>query len=263
VVIIDGTNFGTDYTKNKIVLINVTTGQEFVLQAASISTSDKLYVKIPADLPLGTYKLVVYKGQEHAEHSSPVTIVYHSPAIESIDKTEVTWEGVVTVSGNYFMTSGNKIFIYKIGGADINMPIQSESKTEIKFSIPVGFATGDYNIGIISNGMTRYYNAQKLKVVLPPTTPVISNINNFTFKRGDTMTITGTNLKKTGFATNINFTPFTSGTTQVKSGVVNSEGTILTYVIPNDFPVGTYVIVVEVGGEFSEEYGEVIQITAN
>lgn len=54
--------------------------------------------------------------------------------------------------------------------------------------------------------------------------------------------------------------PFISGVTQVRSGVSNSEGTQVTFVIPNDFPTGTYVLVIEVDGEFSEEYGEVIQI---
>ena len=67
-------------------------------------------------------------------------------------------------------------------------------------------------------------------------------------------------MKKIGYATNINFMPFIDGTTVVRSASANSEGTEVTYTIPDDFPVGNYVIAVEVAFEYSDDYGEVIEI---
>ena len=96
--------------------------------------------------------------------------------------------------------------------------------------------------------------------IVDPTLPNISNINASSFSRGETMIITGKNLKKNGFATNINFMPVNSGVTLVRSGVANQEGTELTYTVSDNFEIGNYNIVVEVDFKFSEKYKESIEI---
>jgi PBP1b-binding outer membrane lipoprotein LpoB len=95
----------------------------------------------------------------------------------------------------------------------------------------------------------------------PSTVPVITSIDKTTYVRGETIVITGKNLKKTGAVSNINFVPFNgSGVTLVRSGTPSSDGTTLSFTIPMDFPVGAYAILVEVGWEYSKEYADAIRI---
>jgi hypothetical protein len=113
-----------------------------------------------------------------------------------------------------------------------------------------------------SNGVTQEYI---VKVIISSTVPegalVISEITDTSISRGETMVIKGIHLSKAGTATNINFIPWPNGgVTLIRTGVANTDGTQVTYTIPNDFPTGTYSVAVEVDLEFSEEYGEIIKI---
>lgn len=111
------------------------------------------------------------------------------------------------------------------------------------------------------DGSTRDYVVTVTVEAAPSTVPVITSIDKTTYVRGETIVITGKNLKKTGAVSNINFIPMNgSGVTLVRNGVPSSDGTTLSFTIPMDFPVGAYAIMVEVDWEFSKEYADAIKI---
>ncbi len=106
------------------------------------------------------------------------------------------------------------------------------------------------------DGSTQVY---AVTVKFPPT-PIITKLDKFSYKPGETITVTGQYLK--GNSSKIRFEVFTSGTDSVGTLTPNDAGTSATFTIPANFAVGTYVITIEVDGAVSEEYNEVIQIKA-
>lgn len=263
VLIISGTNFGSDYTKNKVVLRKKGSDPllEYTIPVSSVFSSTRMYAKIPADAALGEYDLVIYVGAQSYTLDQDFKIIPHSPQIDGIEDANVYPGETVTITGKYFSASGNIVNLNK-NGVPAQMPVAMESTTSITFTVPLDYATGSYTISVITSGVESYYNTAPLVVSAKPTLPVITGINKTTFKRGETIIITGTNLKKVGVATNINFMPFPSGTTLVRSGVANTEGTQVTYTIPLDFPLDDYTIAVEVDFEYSNDYGDAILIVA-
>jgi hypothetical protein len=140
------------------------------------------------------------------------------------------------------------------------LEIISENSTTIVAKVPDDLSPSDYTLSVISNEKEARFD-ESITVQVPANTPYITEITDTSIARGETMIIRGGNLKKIGFATNINFLPWPNGgVTQVRSAIANDEGTEITFVIPNDFPTGTYTIEVEVDFEYSDEYDEVIQI---
>lgn len=149
-----------------------------------------------------------------------------------------------------------------IGSESTSLSIVNESTTSIEVTVPSTQDPGEYTIKVTSNGKVGYYSSEKLTVNKPSTSPEIFSISQSSYKVGEVLTITGKNFKKVGYAANINFMPFIEdGPTIIKSAVSNAEGTELIYTIPDDFPSGTYLISVEVDFEWSDDYGDVIQIT--
>ena len=258
VLIIDGTSFGS-YENDKVVLKNKTTGTEVEIKAASISTAARLFFKIPADLVLGDYTFTVFVGTQSLQASETLTIVLHAPEITSVDKTTVNPEDVITITGKYFAASGNEVNLTQDG---IVFPLEviSESATSIEAKLPENIFEGDHTLSVISNDMERFYNQKKITVNPPANKPEITQIDKSTYNKGDVMTFTGKNLKKTGVVTYIYFVPFTSGVGFTGSGVVNGDGTSMTFTVPSNLSAGTYEIIVDVDGTESESYRDIIKI---
>ncbi len=247
---------GANFTEGdmKVYLFNSST--EYEMQIVT-ETSTSITFLIIHEMELGNYNLKLTDGIQEVVADKEFTIEIESPSVSSINKTEVIQGGGLIISGKYFGTTNadNQVFL-----GENEITVVSSSASELEVTVPESIPVGEYTIKVVSNGKTTYYNTQKLNVIANPTKPIITNISAYSYSRGETIVITGENLKKAGVATNINFMPFPSGTTIVRSGVANAEGTEVTYTIPNDFPTGNYVIVVEVDFEYSNEYDEVIQI---
>lgn len=258
VLIIDGTQFGS-YENVKIVLKNKKTGTEVEIKAASISTAQRLFFKIPADLVLGDYTFTVFVGAQSLKGAETLTVVLHAPEITSVDKTTVNPEDVITITGKYFAASGNEVNLTQ-DGFEFNLEVISESTTSIQAKLPENIFEGDHTLSVVSNGVERFYNTKKITVNAPVNKPEITNIDKSTYNKGDVMTLTGTNLKKAGVVTYIYFVPFTSGVGFTGSGSVNSDGTTMTFTIPANLSAGTYEIIVDVDGTESESYKDIIKI---
>ena len=258
VLIIDGTQFGS-YENNKVVLKNKTTGTEVEIKAASASTATRLFFKIPADLVLGDYTFTVFVGAQSLQAAETITIVLHAPTITSVDKTTVNPEDVIVITGKYFAASGNEVKLTQDGFV-FTLTVISESATSIEAQLPENIFDGEHTLSVISNDIERFYNQKKITVTPPANKPEITQIDKSTYNKGEVMTFTGKNLKKTGVVTYIYFVPFTSGTGFTGSGVVNSDGTSMTFTIPSNLAAGTYEVIVDVDGTESESYRDIIKI---
>jgi hypothetical protein len=114
---------------------------------------------------------------------------------------------------------------------------------------------------VIANGKTVSYDT-KIAVTAPSYAPAITSTDKTSYTQLEVITVTGINLK--GTITNIDFLPVGGGTTQVRTATsVNTDGTQVTYTIPDDFLPGTYTIVIDVDGDSSEEFESEITITSN
>ncbi|AYB30984.1 DUF5018 domain-containing protein [Chryseolinea soli] len=257
VLILDGTQFGS-YENNKVVLKNKTTGTEVEIKAASASTATRLFFKIPADLVLGDYTFTVFVGAQSLQAAETLTIVLHAPTITSVDKTTVNPEDVIVITGKYFAASGNEVKLEQDGFV-FTLKVITESATSISAQLPENIFDGEHTLSVISNDIERFYG-QKITVAPPANKPEITQIDKSTYNKGDVMTLTGKNLKKTGVVTYIYFVPFTSGVGFTGSGVVNSDGTVMTFTIPSNLSAGTYEVIVDVDGTESESYRDIIKI---
>ncbi|WP_221409659.1 DUF5018 domain-containing protein [Pseudochryseolinea flava] len=252
----DGFSGGT----SKVVLKNVETETEYTYTPTAGSGDEIIYLKAAADLPVGNYTVTVFVGTQSLELENTVAVVRHHPMITAVDKTTVAPEATIVITGKYFGSAGqNKVYLTQ-DGFQFKLTIISESATSITAKLPENIFEGDHELSVVSHDVEVTFDGI-IEVTEPPTPkPTITNIQEFIYNRGETMIITGTNLKKAGVATNIVFTPFTSGVGTVRSGIANAAGTQVTFAIPPEFPVGTYVITVEVDFVSSEEYGDVIKI---
>lgn len=217
-----------------------------------------LTVGIIHEMELGEYNVKVTDGETVLIAPEVLTIEVESPKVTSISKTEVLPGEGFTITGEFFAADESDNDVY-LGNYKLN--IISASTTSLEVEVPGSLDPGDYTLRVVSYGKSFYYNAEDVTVLPDPDSPFISSINALTFTRGETIIITGQNLKKPAVATNINFMPADeSGPTIVRSASANAEGTEVTYVIPNDFTTDTYKIVIEVDFNYSNEYEESITI---
>lgn len=254
---IEGNGF-PGYEDLTIVFIKQSDNTETELAASSFSNDSIIYVNIPDDQPLGDYDVRVGAGDFSADLSESITIVHHAPMIDSVWHINVAPGDTTFIYGRFFMESGNTVLVYNDEN-EYELVIIHESTTFIQVVLPEGIAQGYYYLYMISNDREMPFTMP----FLVRTDPEIYTIDDFSYALGDTITITGRNLQKDGFATNINFIPFgsTTGPTLVETGIANEAGTEVTYTVPVDFPPGTYSIMIEVDFRYSEEYMEIIEIT--
>ncbi|MEP2667742.1 MAG: IPT/TIG domain-containing protein [Cyclobacteriaceae bacterium] len=258
-VLITGDDFGTDASRIIVTFINTGTTTTTDITTFVVFDDTAIGFLIPEDLLPGNYmiKLTIY-GFEYTLNQT-LTVSVPTPEIQSIDKSTVERGQNLIITGEYFAESGNIVKLNKTGSSK-TLTIVSESSTSIEVTVPIDTEAGNYSLSVTSNDKTGN-SISTITVTAPSTTPVITSLDKFSYARGETITITGQNLKKEGAFTNINFIPFISGATVVRTAIPNGDGTELTYTIPGDFPTGSYIIVVEVDFDYSEEYGDVIQIT--
>ncbi|GCC52068.1 hypothetical protein SanaruYs_23000 [Chryseotalea sanaruensis] len=258
-LLVKGTNFGTEAANVKVVWTNQANQATVDITTFVIVNNTSIGLLLPETMPLGQYKVKVVINNQQLTMPETFTVVLPAPQITLVDKASVERGQNLQITGKYFQASGNIVKLSK-ENTSYTLDIVSETTTSIEVTIPNSVPVDVYTLNVTSNDKTTFYNTQTITVTLPPTTPIITNIDKFSYSLGETMVITGQNLKKQGFATNINFIPFLGGTTIVRSAVVNDEGTEVTFLIPNDFPKASYSILIEVDFEVSEEYGEIIQI---
>jgi hypothetical protein len=167
----------------------------------------------------------------------------------------------MTITGTFFsaVVEENEVKLSN-GYQFFPLQINSARETEIIAETSSELEAGEYTLSVARNGKTTYFNQEKIVIQPSPTVPVITSINKTGFSKGETIIISGENLKKEGAVTNINFIPFYGGSTIVRSAAVNAEGTEITYTIPAEFPSGSYEILVEVDFESSDSYADIIKI---
>jgi hypothetical protein len=262
-VSITGGDF-TDLDEGFIVLKNVSTNTTYEIDIDLAQSGDLSIRGIIDGLPLGTYSGVLHLGNQWTEITGTIDIVRNPLIIDGYSKSTVAAGENLIIEGQYFAPTTQTVELKPLSGTEPypQAVIVSESTTTIEIRIPEGVTLGNYYIQIKypANGLTYTAVGAQIEVVAPSNLPQITSVNKTTFQRGEVITITGKNLKKAGVATNINFMPAAGGTTIVRSAVATADGTQVTYTIPNDFPVNTYVIAVEVDFEYSNDYAQNIQI---
>jgi hypothetical protein len=224
-----------------------------------IEQEDRIGFTINEETPLGENTLLVKSGGDVAEYPEKLIVDFASPAIEGFSPAEVVIGGTFDITGNYFATeTENQVSLS--GDSEIMLEVLSATKTSLSVKVPSEVVAGEYTVSVTSNGYQVFYNTEKIKVINDPDTPIITEFDNTSYKKGETITITGENLGKEGVVSEIIFTRFTRGSDQTVIAEVNAEGTTLTYLIPDSFDTGTYSVAVRVGELTSEEYGEIINI---
>ena len=258
VIVLTGENWTEGEMKLYLVAGDVEYETTMVIQNATTLT-----ILIPHEVPLGEYQLKLTDGIREVFYKDSFTIEVESPKIESVSSLEITVEDEFSITGKYFGSTieANKVFL-NTNGTKTSLQINNASSDELNVTVGDNVEAGEYTLSVESNGKESYFNENKITIKDKPTKPVIETINKTGFARGETIIITGKNLKKVGFASNLNFIPFFGGTTVARSASVNAEGTQLEYTIPSEFPLGSYEILVEVGLEYSESYDDIIKISA-
>ncbi len=108
------------------------------------------------------------------------------------------------------------------------------------------------------SGATKQYTVT-VKVATNPDKPVITAVNKTKIEVGQELIITGTKL--TG---SIGFMPVGGGTTQLRSGSLNTAYTQVNYIVANDIPVGKYTIYIDGGSKgTSDNFEQEIEIVAS
>lgn len=254
-----GENFGTDASKAKIILESTSSETVIELPALAPLFSDaRIVVSIPEDAPLEDYKVKVVVNNQSAYMEEVFTVVLPKPEIEEIAPLTVIRGEAIVISGKYFAEAGNEVIISK-GTSKTSILILSESTTTIEARISSSQEPGEYSIMVKSNGKETHFS-EKLTVNKPSTAPEITNIDKVSYNRGETMVITGKNLKQAGAPTYIYFMTWPSGVTIMRNYTVNAEGTEATFTIPTDFTTGTYTVYLSVNFEDTDDYKEIIQI---
>jgi hypothetical protein len=255
---IHGDNFGDYHNDAVTFIVSTDENTKFTLDLEPSSTDEMLVIKVPANFPPGDYKLQVKIGIQSIIMEETFTIEFHAPVVTSVEGTPVIRGENITIYGSFI---GFDVVVYLNSEASgPSLEIVSQDDASLVVTIPSDTEPADnYMITVESHGKSDTYGP--IAVTVQPNVPYISEITDSSIARGETMIIHGLYLKKSGVPTNINFIPWPNGgTTIIRSATANTDGTEVTLTIPDDFPTGTYEIVVEVDFEFSDEYSEIIQI---
>jgi len=246
---------GENFIEGEMKVFLLLNDDEFEMTVVA-QTEEVITFLISSEIELGDYEIKVTDGNRSVISDEILTVEIESPVIEAVSKTEIIQGEGFVIEGEFFSETNTQVFL-----GDNELELTSATSTRLEVVVPETVEAAEYTLSVIANGKESFYNAEAIVVIVDPANPVITSINEFSFNRGDTMIITGENLKKDGVATNINFVPFTGGgATVVRSATPNADGTEVSYTLPGDFPTGNYVIVVEVDFNYSNEYDEVIDI---
>jgi hypothetical protein len=251
-----GENFG-DYSNNRLQFVNTLTEEVLEIPASDISSETTFIVEVPEDFPMGQYRIKVFVGVESKFMELIYEVVEPWQEIDGVDKTYLSAGEEIVITGKYFLASGNKVNLSG-SGPEIPCEIVAESTTSITAKIPDQIYSGEYSIGVKKGVRTELFYILTIDGLPAPT---IISTDKLSYNRGQTITMTGENLKKAGLDTKIHFLPIDfDNEFPVETGAVNSAGTQMTFVIPMDFPTGTYNLVVEINGGYGPSYNETIQI---
>ena len=258
-LLITGKNFSATEANNQVWLIDAA-GTE-TAATMIVSKFDRVGFLVPENLPLGDYQMNIVTDIQELRLTGKLIVEEATPRIETVSPVSLFAGEEMLISGKFFSAvAGENIVVLKKDYMQVELSVTSATESEIVAVTWTGLEAGEYTLSVTKNGKTTYYNQEKIVIKASPTLPVINSLNKTGFNKGETILITGENLKKEGAVTNINFVPFYGGTTLVRSATPNAEGTELSYTIPTDFPSGSYEIIVEVDWEFSESYGDIIKI---
>jgi hypothetical protein len=244
---LSGSGFG-DFKNDRIILKSAANGEEREIKASAASLADQLVFDFPAGLPLGNYTVTVFVGTQDLLLNDPITVQPHAPKITEVNRLYVLENDTLVIEGNYFADTGN--IVEFVGGSGIALEIIEESATKIWVKIPL-LLDGKRDLRVTSHGMQTVYET-KITYGTPP--PVITTTDKASYNLGEAIIITGQNLRRDGFSTTVYFMPTTSGPMLQSVGKVNADGTQLTVLVPNSFPVGIYTISIDINGETSKEY---------
>lgn len=258
-LLLTGENFSPVEANNQVWLIDAE-GNETAAKMV-VSMSDRLGFLIPETLPTGDYQMKIVTDVQELTLDNKLIVGEASPQINTVSPDSLFAGEELSINGRYFsaVAEDNEVVLKK-DNEEVQLSISSASETEIVAIVPTETEAGEYILSVSRGGKTSFYNQAKIIIKPSPTQPVLNSINQTSFNPGETIILTGENLRKEGAVTNLNFVPFYGGTTLVRSATTNTEGTELSYTIPADFPSGSYKIIVEVGWEYSESYIDIIKI---
>lgn len=227
-----------------------------------VSKQDRVGFLVPETMPVGEYELRIVTAIQEVWYTGKIIVEPGAPQIENISTTSLIAGEEITLTGKFFseVTAENLVKL-KNGSTEYTLEVLTATATELVVVTDSEMAGGSYTLSVTVNSKTTSYTTSAIEVKRPAPVPTITSINKTSFNRGEEIIITGTNLGKDGAVTNINFLPWPNGgTTIVRSASVNAEGTEARYTISESFSTGTYEVLVEVDGEYSESYGDIIKI---
>lgn len=249
VIYIYGTGFGSA-DDNSAVFINQADQSE-IQGDLSGSTDTQLTVWTKSDFALGEYKLRVSIGEESVILDEIFTVIAREPEIWNVTPEILKAGDDITIEGIYFAASGNVVKL-KNSSYEYELTLSTDGAYFIQATLPMDVEPGYYTLSVTAHDREGSYETEIH--VISPTEMVIISVDSEELAPGETLIIYGNNLGNESSVTNINFVPEAGGVTLVRTGVSESDGSAVTYDLPSDFPEGSYILIIEVGGEYSNEY---------
>jgi hypothetical protein len=262
---ITGTNFGNNHITNGIEIISIKDLKNAVKlpAVAENSNNETLTVLLPKDLKVfEEYKVKVWIGLQSKVLDEIFVAGTRTPIITGVSKSSIAIGETFDISGYYFGQENCVVTIRKDKSSTDFLALKKISATDNLATVilDMNIADGDYFLSI-SNFYARGFYTETIHISNPPLpTPEITSIDKISYSRGETITLTGKYLGKIGVYPSIVFTSYDIPLRIARQAIPNSNGTQCTYIIPQDFPLGSFHIEVYVDGKMSQMYSQQIEI---
>lgn len=158
-IIINGANFQLNNNTTKVIFESISS--EYTLEIpidSYFSSNTQVVAYIPADTPLGNYRIGVMVGTQSAYLDGIYTITLHRPVIESLNHNTVSRGDKLKLYGKHFAHSDNVVLIYNKAFLIVDLPINSESENLIEVTIPDDVQADNYTLQVTSNGKDGYFS---------------------------------------------------------------------------------------------------------
>ena len=198
---------------------------------------------VPSALSPGEYTIKVYKNGLLATAAGTFRFLGPGPFINSFSPATDDVGGRVILRGSGFgATAGENTVTFLQGSTAVEVVITEAASYSLEVAVPSTLTAGSYQIQVTTNGQT-FKTSTVFTATVTDTEPIVTGISANPISRGQVLTLTGRNFKSSGRITYLLFRPIGGGVSQLRSPTSSSvDGTQMTFTIPDDFPLGQYVV---------------------